>query len=119
MIVIFKNKKMNIFSIKKMKVMKTNIYLLNNIKTQMINKINKKTFKMIKNIIQILFKKNLLTKSLLKDNGKQKNLKEVKEVYINMKLDFNPKKEKKIENKNGHFFIKRLKNCKKKVILVL
>jgi len=48
-----------------------------------------------------------LTKSLLKDNGKQKNLKEVKEVYINMKLDFNPKKEKKIENKNGHFFIKR------------
>lgn len=79
------------------------------------NKINKEKCKMIRIIILILFKINLLIKSPLRDNGKQKSLKEVKEVYIIMKLDFCPQKEKKIVNKNGHFFINLLKNYKKKV----
>ena len=73
MIVMFKNKKMIIFSSKKMKAMKTNIYHPNYIKTYMMKKNNKTICKTIKIIILKHSKKKILLKFLLKDNGKQKD----------------------------------------------
>lgn len=109
---------MIIFLFKIMKL-KTKIYRLNYIKSMMMSKINKTICKMIKNTILAQLKKKTLLKSPLKDNGKQKNWKEVIEVKIIMKLDFYRKKEIKIMNRNGHFFISLLKKCKRRVAWVL